>query len=99
MDYLKTLFSSARALLVAYVAGGAMSAEAQSDRETQLWNECLAVGTVEACQRYLDEFPVGRYASDAFRTIVEISIDASRGGSASGSAAGLGGAGIVAELY
>lgn len=102
MDYLKTLYSSVRALLVAYVAGGAMSVEAQTDQETTLWYQSRSAGTVEAYQRYLDEYPVGRYASDAFRGIVENSIAASRGGSdggGTGAAAGAAGLGIAADLY
>lgn len=75
MDYVKAMLLSLRALIVAYVAGGMGDAEAQpADRQDVVWREALSQGTVEAFQRYLEEFPVGRHAGDAFRYIVEGSI-------------------------
>lgn len=34
------------------------------------WEQARAEGTVEAYQRYLDAFPVGRHSSDAFALII-----------------------------
>lgn len=99
MDHVKALLWSVRALMLASFMGGAGLAEAQPlDREEQVWRQALGQGTVEGFQRYLEEFPVGRHAGDAFRYIVEGSI----GGF--GEAHGLLDAGpltrgIVADIY
>ena len=103
MDYIKTLYTSVRALLVAYVAGSSISAQAQSDSESQVWQRAQELGTIEANQDYLNQYPTGRFASDAFRNIVERSIEANRGslgdGVAVGTTRGVVGTGIAADLY
>lgn len=72
MDYVKTIVNSLRALLVASVAHGVMSeAKAQNaDPEQQAWDRARQARTPEAYQNYLDRYPAGRYAVDAFREIV-----------------------------
>ncbi len=65
-----------RAMLLAAVAGtaGAGQAQAQVDSDTAAWEAARAAGTAEACQAYLEAFPTGRFAEDAFRCIVEQTI-------------------------
>jgi hypothetical protein len=77
VTYLATLCSGLRALLIAAVAGSPVAAQAQSpaDRESAEWNAARGSGTVDAYQRYLELFPVGRYSGDAFRCIIELTVD------------------------
>ncbi len=75
MDYVKAFYGSVRALLAAYVVTHVNSASAQNaDAETSLWERAQSADSEAAYQRYLQEYPVGRYASDAFRALVEQSI-------------------------
>lgn len=75
MRYVGALYATLRALLVAALAGGAAVAQAQapSDRETAAWEAARAAGTVEAYQRYLELYPLGEHAGEAFREIIELS--------------------------
>lgn len=43
-----------------------------ADLEDSDWNRARAAGSVEAYQTYLDRYPGGRYASDAFVCIVAL---------------------------
>ena len=52
------------------------------DAERQLWNRTLGLGTREAFGNFLDSYPTGRFASDAFRCLVELRIDPSAEGCA-----------------
>jgi hypothetical protein len=66
-----------KALVVAAVAGSAgAQAQVTPDADTAAWEAAQATGSVEACQRYLEEFPAGRYAEQAFRCIVEQTLPA-----------------------
>lgn len=77
MKYLTAFYSGLRALMIAALAGGPTSVQAQSpgDREAAEWNAARGVGTVDAYQRYLELYPVGRYSGEAFRCIVELTVD------------------------
>ncbi len=108
MRYLATLYSSLRTLLIAALAGGtggvASDAHAQSspDREAAEWNTALGVGTAEAFQRYLEQYPMGAHAGDAFRRYIELTIDPE--GNFDGPAAGPDGGGstsrgLALDLY
>ena len=35
------------------------------------WAAAAATGTADACQQYLEEFPAGRHAEEAFRCLIE----------------------------
>ena len=77
MKYLASL----RALLIAALAGNpigaASEAQAQSsaDRESAEWNATLGVGTAAAYQHYLEQYPLGLHAGEAFRRMIELTID------------------------
>lgn len=48
---------------------GQRHADAQ-DNEDQVWSQARSAGTTEAFQGYLDQFPTGRHAAEAFAGIV-----------------------------
>ena len=43
----------------------------ESESEQAAWSRARGAGTVAAFQRYLKDYPTGRHAEAAFRTIVE----------------------------
>jgi hypothetical protein len=73
-------------VLLAGVAGGAMQPgqpargaveprqEAVGPAEQETWAAAQRVGTPAAYQRYLELFPLGAYAEEAFRRLVERSL-------------------------
>lgn len=77
MRWITALVGGLRALMfAAFATSGAPHAQqAPSDADESAWAAARSVGTAEAYQRYLEEFPVGRHAEDAFRFLVEESID------------------------
>ncbi len=72
MDRLRSFYASLRALLALGLAHGvATPAAAQApDPEERAWLRALEEGTPEAFQAYLDAFPLGRHATEAFRELV-----------------------------
>jgi hypothetical protein len=81
VKYLATLYAGLRALMIAALAGSSASAQAPdgTNREAAEWNAARGAGTVEAFQRYLELYPLGRYSGEAFRSIVELTIDPEAG--------------------
>jgi hypothetical protein len=87
---LKASFRRFGTLLLATVAGSSMqpaemargqvdtqqSPAAPNDQGT--WTIARRAGTVAAYQRYLELFPTGAYAEDAFRLLIESSLRAPR---------------------
>ena len=70
-----------KALLVAALAGsiGGPQAAAQDDlpadpADAAAWEAARTIGTEAACQGYLDQYPTGRYAEEAFRCIIEAAL-------------------------
>jgi hypothetical protein len=96
VKYLAALCSSARALMIAAIAGGPVGApppahaQTGADREAAEWNTTLGIGTAAAYQRYLEHYPVGAHAGDAFRRMIELTVDPEAGhaGPGAGSAGG-----------
>ena len=71
------LYRGLKALMAAALAGsigaqraGAQQAGVQADPDTAAWEAARAIGTVEACQGYLDQYPTGRHAEEAFRCVI-----------------------------
>jgi hypothetical protein len=88
---LKAALDQLRALLLAAAAGGAgqLGGQAQaavdpaeqrqelvSAAEQKVWAEAQQANTAEAYQRYLELFPTGQFAEDAFRLLIERSLTA-----------------------
>jgi hypothetical protein len=72
MNRLATLLLSLRALIMATLAGTpAVHAQGLPAADDAAWAAANAAGTAEACQQYLEEFPAGRHAEEAFRCLIE----------------------------
>lgn len=84
---LKAALDRVRALLLAAVAGSSsqLAGYAQaavnpadqqvvSAEEQKAWAQAQAKRTAEAYQRYLELFPTGQYAEQAFRLLIERSL-------------------------
>lgn len=80
---LKAALNRCRTLLLAAVAGGAAGmggaapaavgpqTQAVTPAEAAAWSSARRAGTPEAYQRYLELFPVGPHAEEAFRLLIE----------------------------
>jgi hypothetical protein len=68
-------FLGLRALAFAALAGsaGAQAQQAPS-ADDAAWAAARELGTADACQRYLETFPAGRHAQEAFQCLVEGSL-------------------------
>ena len=72
MNRLATLLVGLRALLLATLTG-APAAQGQElpSADDAAWAAAIEAGTADACQQYLEEFPAGRHAEEAFRCLIE----------------------------
>jgi hypothetical protein len=69
-----------RALAIAALAGAPMShAQEPPSGDDAAWAAASEAGTAEACQQYLEAFPAGRHAEEAFRCLVEGDLDIAPG--------------------
>jgi hypothetical protein len=68
MKLLVHLVIAVRALLVASLASGVAASQERglADQEEADWDQIRREGTAEAFQRYLEHYPIGRHASEAF---------------------------------
>ena len=83
MKRIKLYYSAIRALLIGVLAtsgGTYLHTEAQAQDATielspedELWLDVKAADSPAAYQSYLEAYPVGRFASQAFRRLVEYS--------------------------
>lgn len=60
---------------------------AQGDPDALAWERARQLGTYGACQRYLEEYPTGRFADEAFRCMIEGTIDEELGSPEAGPSA------------
>jgi hypothetical protein len=76
MSRLATLFLSLRALVIATLAGVPMAqGQELPSADDAAWAAAVGAGTADACQQYLEEFPAGRHAEEAFRCLIEGQLD------------------------
>ena len=76
MNRLATLIISLRALVIAAVAGApAAHGQRVPGSDEAAWAAAVEADTAEAYQQYLEDFPVGRYAEDAFRALIESQLE------------------------
>ena len=73
MDFFRSVLLGARALLITVFAAGGAPVDGQpvGDPEEADWERTLAEGSPAAFQRYLEQYPTGRYASQAFACTIE----------------------------
>ena len=75
MKRLQLYYSAVRALLIGMIATGsvahAQEASIELSPEDSLWLEAKSTDTTAGYQGYLQAYPVGRFASEAFRKLVE----------------------------
>ena len=72
----RPLASRLRTLLLAAVAGGAaqapdMAQAAVTPAEQAAWDRARRSGSADAFQRYLELYPTGQFAEEAFRVLIE----------------------------
>lgn len=85
MRVMAALLASLRAALMAtFASSGAVHAQQPADADDAAWAAARSADSAEAYQRYLDQFPVGRHADEAFRSLIEESVGAEVGGGTRG---------------
>lgn len=76
MNRLATLFLSVRALVLATLAGTPIAhGQELPSADDAAWAAAVEAGTADACQRYLEDFPAGSHAEEAFRCLIEGQLD------------------------
>jgi hypothetical protein len=77
---LAAVFLGFRALAIAALAGSPIGhAQESQSADDAAWAAALAAGSAEACQQYLEAFPVGLHAEEAFRCLIEGSLEVAPG--------------------
>jgi hypothetical protein len=68
---------SLRALAIASLVGSPIGHSQEAPTaDDAAWAAASDLGTADACQRYLEAFPAGRHAEEAFRCLIEGSLEA-----------------------
>lgn len=81
MDRFQLWLRGLRTLVALGMLGGAGGLRAQTiDDDSRAFAEARAAGTAEALQRYLEQYPLGRHAGEAFRALVELELAGDPGG-------------------
>ncbi|MGH6920246.1 MAG: hypothetical protein ACREJ0_21380 [Geminicoccaceae bacterium] len=72
MKRLAAVLLGLRALAITALAGSpAGHAQEPPSPDDAAWAAASDAGTAEACQGYLEAFPAGRHAEEAFRCLIE----------------------------
>jgi hypothetical protein len=72
MRWMAALLGTLRALVIAGAASsGAAHAQQPQSADDAAWEAAQSAGTATAYQRYLEEFPAGQHAEEAFRLLIE----------------------------
>ena len=80
MKRLAAVVLGLRALAISALAGAPIShAQEPPSADDAAWGAASEAGTAEACQQYLEAFPAGRHAEEAFRCLVEGSLEIAPG--------------------
>lgn len=78
MKKLAAVLLGLRALAISALAGSPGHAQSPS-ADDAAWAAARDVGTAEACQEYLEAFPAGQHAEEAFRCLIEGSLEIAPG--------------------
>lgn len=71
MRWITAVVIGLRAFALAAFTSSLAPAQQSADADDWAWTSAQELGTAEACQRYLDQFPAGRHAEEAFRCLIE----------------------------
>ena len=79
MKLVAKLYASLWALLIASFAGNTAFSQGSgfADQEEADWAQARREGTADAFQRYLERYPVGRHAAEAFGCSIDAGLCAS----------------------
>jgi hypothetical protein len=76
MSRLAILLVTLRALVMASLAGAPIAqGQELPSGDDAAWAAAVEAGTAAACQQYLEEFPAGRHAEEAFRFLIESQLE------------------------
>ena len=76
MKRLAAVLLGLRALAITALAGSPIGhAQAAPSADDAAWAAASDAGTAEACQQYLEAFPAGHHAEEAFRCLIEGSME------------------------
>jgi hypothetical protein len=76
MKRLAAVLLGLRALVIAALAGTPSGhAQEPPSADDAAWAAASEAGTAEACQQYLEAFPAGQHAEEAFRCLIEGSLE------------------------
>jgi hypothetical protein len=70
MGWIAAFYAGLRALALAALANSAQ-AQTPADADDRAWTSAQELGTAQAYQQYLEQFPVGRHTEEAFRNLIE----------------------------
>jgi hypothetical protein len=82
LHWIKSWYARAWAVVMASLSGA--GAHGQADPDISAWRDAERRGTADAYQQYLDDFPVGQYADQAFRRLVEERLEDAEGAATRG---------------
>lgn len=80
MNWVSAWYSRIWAVVIASLPGAGVQAQQPADADHAAWQAARSADTYQGYQRYLDQFPIGRHADEAFRRMIEESIDQEMGG-------------------
>lgn len=79
MHWAKSWYARAWAFVMASLTSLPVAEAQTDDPDYEAWQSARRDGSFQAYQRYLEEFPVGRYAGEAFRLMIEETIENEQG--------------------
>ncbi|HZA67114.1 MAG TPA: hypothetical protein VE592_09185 [Geminicoccaceae bacterium] len=71
MKKLAAVLLGLRALAITALAGSPIGHAQSPSADDAAWAAAREAGTAEACQEYLQAFPAGQHAEEAFRCLIE----------------------------
>jgi hypothetical protein len=82
MKRLAAFYASVRTVMIGWLAASGplpSSAQTFNPADDAAWTQAQGAGTIEAYEGYLGQFPIGVHADEAFRCIVELTVEATEG--------------------
>ena len=79
MRWIAAIYASLRTLALVALPGSITQAQDPADADDRAWFNAKQLGTVAACQQYLEQFPIGRHVEEAYRCVIEEQLDSELG--------------------